>query len=149
MSVPTNTNPNPAATTTASTNIPASTGNPMTSTTADRNPYINNPTATTMGSKEPPAYDVPPNYAPNQTVTSAEKPKGLGHSIKHGFTAVHGIGEEARGRFNGAVDGAFHNTEGVERNKKITDEGILEQETGNWGEGTKAREGFGPVPRKY
>lgn len=108
MSNPINNQQNPYSTPTDSY-APTSGTNTMPSNTTQPNPYISNPTATTMGSNEPPAYTAAANTTAATTgKTTGEKAKGLAHTIKHGITAVHGIGEEARGRFNGAIDGAFH-----------------------------------------
>jgi len=68
----------------------------------------------------------------------------IGSGIKGIFAKFHGAGEEIRGQFNGAVDGAFHEPSGVAKNNDVATAGKNEMETGHFAHGTKQREGVQP-----
>lgn len=89
--------------------------NPAPPTAAATDSYATNPTATNpttasagTGSAYNPATGASTTSTTTTGKTTGSSVKGFGKAIKHGIAAVHGVGEEARGRINGAIDGAMH-----------------------------------------
>lgn len=58
-----------------------------------------------------------------------------------------GAGESLRGTVGVAIDRAFGDTKGVEKNEAIAKEGEYEVQSGNIASSTKAREGIKPNNR--
>ncbi|KFZ12358.1 hypothetical protein V501_04267, partial [Pseudogymnoascus sp. VKM F-4519 (FW-2642)] len=82
--------------------------------------------------------------APTQTTTTtttttqhAPNNAGLAQKAHSALAAVHGTGEAVRGHFNAAVDDAFGESKGVQKNARVENEGLNEIASGHFGTGTK------------
>jgi len=81
------------------------------------------------------------------TGTHVDGSTTAGHStnpVKNMLAAVHGVGEKVRGEFNGRVDAAMGEREGVRKNAAIANAGDAEIQTGQFSHATKNREGVVP-----
>ncbi|OBT81902.1 hypothetical protein VE02_09284 [Pseudogymnoascus sp. 03VT05] len=87
-----------------------------------------------------------PTKTTTTTTTTHHAPNngGLAQKAHSALAAVHGTGEAVRGHFNTAVDDAFGESKGVQKNSRVENEGLNEIASGHFGTGTKVREGAAP-----
>ncbi|KFX87931.1 hypothetical protein V490_07946 [Pseudogymnoascus sp. VKM F-3557] len=100
-----------------------------------------NPTQTPLSNTTAPTHTT---TTTTTTTHHAANNGGLLDKARSAAAAVHGTGEAVRGHFNTAVDGAFGETKGVQKNARVENEGLNEIASGHFGTGTKVREGALP-----
>ncbi|OBT65371.1 hypothetical protein VE03_06056 [Pseudogymnoascus sp. 23342-1-I1] len=87
-----------------------------------------------------------PTQTTTTTTTTHHTPNngGLAQKAHSALAAAHGTGEAIRGHLNSAVDDAFGESKGVQKNARVENEGLNEIASGHFGTGTKVREGALP-----